>query len=294
MRIRLAGLAVSAWLALAALTVAALTTACAGAQAKTVTVGSALTGSFTPAPIGLLPPPCCSYPYFARSAVGPRQAYPGLIATPLTLLQWTLPEPGTTVNSPVDGTVIFYRVAAADGTFAIQVIRSRSYTIARPPYPPYNGVVTKSIGTSTPTHISSAGVSSPIRTHLAVKSEDRVGIRNFGAGDQLGLEPNGGSVSAWNPPLVDGAPAGSNVEEYSYSPLAGEIGMQATVRFCRVPSVEGKSLAAARKILTRADCRVGKLKQTNHVRARTEVIFQSVQPGFAVSDTKPIKLSLSR
>ena len=81
---------------------------------------------------------------------------------------------------------------------------------------------------------------------------------------------------------------------YGYTYPPGEIGLQATVRYCKVPSVEGKSLAVARKILTRADCRVGKLRQTNHVRGKKEVIFQSVQPAFAISDTKPIKLWLSR
>ena len=120
-------------------------------------------------------------------------------------------------------------------------------------------------------------------------SGDSVAIRNFGDGDLLGLA-EGGAVSAWDPPLVDGAPARSPTLGYPQ----GEIGLQATVRYCLVPNLEGKSLRGARKTLTRADCRVGKLRQTNHGRGSGEVIFQSVQSAFAISDTKPIKLWLSR
>ena len=188
--------------------------------------------------------------------------------------------------------MISYRVAAAEGTFAIQVLRTNGYGYS------------SAIVSSTPKHISATGVSAPIASHLAIRAYEQVGIRNFGEGDQLGLKPSGGSARAWAPPLVDGASArlpvgyyywgnsGDPYLGYTYPP--GEIGLQATVRFCRVPSVEGKSLAVARKILTRADCRVGKLRQTNHVRGKKEVIFQSVQPAFAISDTKPIKLWLSR
>jgi hypothetical protein len=279
------------------LTVVALMTACAGAQAKTFTIGSPLTGSFTPVQIGLWPPSPPSCPCYIGSEIGPRQANDGMVTVPLTLVP-PPPYPGGTGESLVDGTVISYRVAAAEGTFAIQVVR-------------LTGSRGRSIVSSTPRHITSTGVSAPIATRLAIRGEsgETVGIRNFGEGDQLGLGwsvsggfVSGGSVSAWAPPLVDGAPArsrlGSYYDEpysgYEYQPSWGEIGMQATVRFCRLPNVEGKSLAVARKILTRADCRVGKLTQTNHVRDKREVIFQSVQAGFAVSDTKPIKLWLSR
>ena len=278
---------------LAALTVAAFMTACAGAQAKTVTVGSPLTGSFTPVQIGLMPPPpssCCAY--FTGSEIGPRQAYDGWKIVPLTLAQARSAYPGVDpVDSPVDGTVISYRVAASEGTFAIQVLRTNGYGYS------------SAIVSSTPKHITATGVSAPIASHLAIRAYEQVGIRNFGEGDQLGLKPSGGSASAWAPPLVDGASARSPVgyywgnsgdPYYGYTFPPGEIGLQATVRYCQVPSVEGKSLAVARKILSRADCRVGKLRQTNHVRGKREVIFQSVQPAFAISDTKPIKLWLSR
>ena len=255
---------------LAVLTVAALMIACAGAQAKTVTVGSPLTGSFAPTSLGV-----CGDTY---------KCTPSTPLSPVTVMQAQLSEPGAIVGSPVDGTVISYRVAAAEGTFAIQIVRSYTYQFWE---------VARSVASSAPTHISSSGVSRPIATHLAIRGggEDQpVAIRNFGDGDLLGLA-NGGAVSAWDPPLVDGAPA-------SIPPPWGthraRSAFRQTVRYCLVPNLEGKSLGGARKTLTRADCRVGKLKQTNHVRDRREVIFQSVQPAFAISDTKPIKLWLSR
>ena len=77
-------------------------------------------------------------------------------------------------------------------------------------------------------------------------------------------------------------------------PARGEIGMQATVRYCKVPKLKGKSPKGARKALTAADCKIGKLKETKKVRDRKEVVSQSLKPGTAVSDTYPIFLGLSR
>ena len=91
---------------LALLTVAALMTVCAGAQAKTVQVGGPLTASFnTQVQFTGCIYEDCGLPFTA------------------TLVQTSLPEPGTHLSSPVDGTVISYRVVATDGTFAIQVVR---------------------------------------------------------------------------------------------------------------------------------------------------------------------------
>ena len=244
-------------------------TACAGAQAKTVQVGSPLTGSFPPVSFGPASP-------FGSE---------GAPDFTLTLTQARLSEPGANVSSPVDGTVISYRVAAADGTFAIQVIRPLQLFEGS-----FGSVV--SVASSTPTHITSSGVSSPITTKLAIKGGHYVGIRNFGgASDQIGwrdISPTT-SFSIRHPPLADGGPPQDPTGR-----LDGEIGMQATVRYCKVPKLKGKSLKGARKALTAADCRVGKLKKTNEVRDKKQVVSQSVNPGKAVSDTKPINLGLSR
>ena len=109
---------------------------------------------------------------------------------------------------------------------------------------------------------------------------------------------NGSLHATWLP--VVGGPYSGSMWRYGlfdggYIPLwAGEIGMQATVRYCKVPRLKGKSPKEARKALTAADCTVGKLKKTKKVRDRKEVVSQGVKPGTAVSDTKPIKLGLSR
>ncbi len=266
----------------AALTVAALMTACATAQANTVEVGSPLTGMFFQGPFagqrcGL---DSC-FTDLSPVTVVPTQPFPG-----------DLPEPGVNITSPVDGTVISYRLAAADGTFAIQVIRGVSPV---PPHPPE--AWGQSISTSAPAPISSPGVSPPVAANLAIKKDDSVGVRNFSVGnisqgfsDQIGFCLHGCLLyMAWYPPLADGAP-----QQDSNSYLGYGIGMQATVRYCQVPKLKGKSPKAARKALTAADCKVGKVTKTKKVRDKKQVLSQSVKPGKAVSDTKPIKLGLSR
>ncbi len=120
----------------AALTVVAVT-ACASAEAKTVQVGSPLTASFFPVLLGQVCNSCS-------------------IGTATTTVQRTLPEPAN-ATSPVDGTVISYRVAEADGTFAAQVVRLHG------PYSPSytQSISYRGIGSSAPAPIISSGVSSP-------------------------------------------------------------------------------------------------------------------------------------
>jgi PASTA domain len=273
---------------LAVLTVAAFTTACASAQANTVQVGSPLTGNFNQGPFAAFR---CS-------------EYAGCVAhTPATMVQTRLPEPGANVSSPVNGTVISYRLAASDGRFAIQVIHSSPGT----PHPPNWLSEFQSLSTSAPAPVSSPGVSPPIAADLAINEGDWLGIRNFSTNcnltnvndncdfsDHIGAlccwpDTLGGGTFFWYSPLADGAP--QVIPDYGG---VGEIAMQATVRYCKVPKLKGKTPKAARKALTAADCKVGKLKKTNKVRDRKEVVSQSVKPGKAVSDTKPIKLGLSR
>jgi hypothetical protein len=266
-----------------ALTVAAFATTCAGVQAKTLQVGPPLTGSFPPYAFG--------GPYQLSD---PDDPYPPPSPPPppnpdgtFTLWQRTLSEPGANAASPVDGTVISYRVAGADGTFAIQVVRTSGT---------HDQWYSQSIASSTPTQIASEGLSSPIATDLNVEAKDAVGIRNFAASDKIGWRVPPAGVNGlsstfwgWSPALADGGPAVSN-------PFGGggvgEIGMQATVRYCLVPSVRGKSAKGARKTLSRADCTVGKLKKSKSLDRKKTVHFQNVQPGLAVSDKRPINLKV--
>jgi PASTA domain len=242
---------------LAALTMAALTSFGAGAQAKTATIGSPLTASFTPTEVGYCDsPPCQS----------------------MTLMpgRWSGVDP----VSRVDGTVVSYRLAGADGTFAIQIIRSVLH------------VGLESIATSTPTHMASSGVSPSIAANLPIEAGDHVGLR-MDCGDRFGLGPDSASsLTVFYPPLADGAPPQAPCSPFYWGP--GELGMQATVRYCQVPRLKGKTLKAARKALKAADCTVGKVKRTDKVLDKEKVLFQSVQPFFLISDTQPIKLTVSR
>lgn len=221
-----------------------------GAQAATVQVGSPLNGTFNPTGFG---------------------------GDLLTLVQKTLPEPGTNVTSPVDGTVVSYKVAAANGTFAIQIVR-------------FTGDAGQSVASSAATPINSTGTSAAINTSLAIRAGDAVGIRNFNGSDTLGAIANGSLYAFWSPALTDGAPA--RTPDGIDGPF--EIGMQATVRYCQVPKLKGKSVKAARKALAAADCTVGKVKKTKKVRNKKKVLSQSVKSGTAISDTVPVNLKVSR
>ena len=90
----------------------------------------------------------------------------------MTQVQTTLAEPAGNPGNPlpVDGTVISYRVAAAEGTFAVQALAYAG-----------DGALAGIVATSTPTPISSGGVSPPIATNLAIHKGDYLGIRNSAA-----------------------------------------------------------------------------------------------------------------
>ena len=221
-----------------------------GAQAATVHVGSPLTGDFGPIP------------------------YAGDV---LTLVQRTLPEPGANVASPVDGTVVSYQLADADGAFAIQVVR-------------FSGTAAQSVASSTPTATIASGISPPIATSLPIKAGDYIGVKNTSGSDALGAIANNSIYSLWSTPLADDATPRD--PDSTTDPF--EIGIGATVRYCRVPKLKGKSPKAARKALANADCKVGKVKKTKTVRNKKRVLSQSAKPGTAISDTAPVNLKVSR
>jgi hypothetical protein len=220
------------------------------AQAATVRVGSPLTASFGPV-------------RFANQLV--------------TLVQVSLPEPGTNLRSPVDGTVTSYQVAPSNGTFALQVVR-------------FSGVTAKSLRSSASTPVGNTGISAPIPTHLAIDQGDFIGVTNFGTGDELGGVKNGATYAAWGPPLEDGA----DYRQPDYAAEQFEIGMGATVRYCQVPALKGLSLRDARAALAAADCKAGKVRKAKKRRKRKVVVSQSVRPGKAISDTAPIDFKVSR
>jgi hypothetical protein len=196
----------------------------------------------------------------------------------VTLAQLDLPEKGANIASPVDGTVVSYQVAPSNGTFSLQVLRRlREISIA-------------SVRSSPPTAVNTTGISAPIATDLGIRRGDLIGIRDSAVGDTLGGSLNGSTYAAWGPPLEDGAVS----REPNFAAKGYEIGLDATVRYCRVPKLKGLSLKAARADLARADCKVGKVTKARKTRTRKVVVSQSERPGKAISDTAPIDLKVSR
>jgi hypothetical protein len=233
----------------------ALAATAATAQAATVHLGSPLTASFVPGDLG---------------------------NQQNTIVQLRLPEPGAIVQSPVEGHVVSYQLAASKGTFAIQVIR-------------LEGTGARSIGTSATTAVNTTGISAPIGTNLLIRRGDLVGVTNIGPTDLIGGVENGSAYGAWTPPLVDGGDA-RNPFFVGAPPGEKQIefGMGATVRYCQVPALKGLTPRVARERLASADCTVGKVTKTKKRRKKKRVVGQSVEAGKAISDTAHVNLKVTR
>ena len=150
------------WIALAA----ALVWAPTAASAATVTVGAPLPQSFAP-----------------RELNGVGTAFNAL-----------LPEPGALVTSPIDGTVVRWRVSgAAGGPFRLRILR------------PAGPETFTGVGTSAPASPAGFGVEE-FATALPIKAGDFIGFDNNKEGDQIGVVDSlpGALALAWIPPLPDG------------------------------------------------------------------------------------------
>jgi hypothetical protein len=155
------------WWGLLAAVAAWALSAAASAQASIVTVGSPLPASFTATPIG----------------------------GSLTAINSTLPEPGAHVTSPVNGTVVSWRITgAAGGPFNLRVLR------------PAGGKNYKGAGTSAPqTPSSTATLTFP--TNLPIHAGDTVGLDNVSSPiDQIGGNTSlpGANLLLWSPLLANG------------------------------------------------------------------------------------------
>ena len=149
--------AVAAW----ALTVAA------SAQAAIVTVGSPLTGTFSPA---------------------------NFIGSDATLTNFVVPEPGATATSPVTGSIIRWRITqATGGPFRLRVLT------------PDGGTTYTGAGTSSPQTPSSTATQT-FTADLPIRAGQLIGLDQTWPA-QLGVQsvPGSGAVyGGWVPPLADG------------------------------------------------------------------------------------------
>ena len=144
------------------------------AQASTVTIGSPLTASFVSASFG----------------------------NPLTIANPVLTEPGAQVASPVDGTIVRWRIEdAAGGPFKLRVLTRVGTTGST-----YTGA-----GTSAPQSPSSLATQT-FPADLPIRAGQILGLDNTNGSDQLGRAAVSGTGWVdWEPPLADGATRAASV-----------------------------------------------------------------------------------
>jgi hypothetical protein len=192
--------------------------------------------------------------------------------------------PAAPVSSPSDGTVVSWRNRTLGGTYRLVVIH------------PVGGGQFTNAGASDAYHPVNFAASPAITTSLPIKAGDLLGIETTtGNGfDAVGLAAgvSGATAIAWVPHLASG-------QTRSSDPLVAgnEIALQATVRFCSVPTLKGLKVGAAKQALAAANCTVGAVKKPKKKAARKKAKFvkaQSAAPGTSISDTAPIDLTLGK
>lgn len=222
------------------------------APANTLTVGSPLTGTFKPTPIG----------------------------GPGTFTFRTLNDAAALLASPVSGTVISWRfTGGVGGPFRLRVLRGGADNV-------FTGA-----GTRAPVLPAGTGVTGPVPVRLPIAAGDTIAIDNSSFNDKLGTSFPGPSATffALYPQLADGASRQGTVG-------AGELGFQATVRYCLVPDLIGEKLAAARARLRANDCALGAVKRPRAKARRRPKFIVSQSAAFpgAISDTVSIGLRIGK
>jgi hypothetical protein len=201
---------------------------------------------------------------------------PRPFSAPATVTNFVLPAPATAA-SPVDGTVVNWRFIGS-GSLTPRVLRSTG------------GTSMTGAGTGTAQSATAPNViSGPFSVTLPIKKGEYFGA-NGTAGASLSVATTTGSTSLYfDPALVDGAagkaPLGTNAEEDAIS---------ATVRFCLVPKMKGKTGKEARQALHAADCTVGTVTKAKKRRPVKAILKQSVKAGTSISDTQPVDLRVTR
>jgi PASTA domain len=215
--------------------------------------------------------------------IGSQLTAPGFALVPFgptaTVTNYSLPAPAV-VASPVDGTVISWRFIGDGGPLTPRILRSISGTS-----------MTGTGAFGTPRFAQGANVvSGPFTEKLAIKRGEFFGLDGQ-SGAFLSTAPTAGAVSLYFQPNLGNlgpgtAPTGTNPEEDA---------IQATVRYCLVPKLKGKSPQQARDLLHAANCKVGtKTKSKKKKTKRKQVIKQSIKAGTSVSDTTRIDFTVSQ
>jgi hypothetical protein len=223
--------------------------AATGTQAATVTVGSPLTANFT-----------------------------GTFGGPVTDVNTALPEPGATVISPVDGTIINWKAIVGHvGGLTIKVIK-----------PATGGAYTG--GFSTFVTAQATGMQTFPGQGLSVHAGDLIGIdiQDTAATVKEANPVPGATIREWAPPLFEGS---SLPPDNTYGD--SELAYNANVEYCLVPKLKGLKLGAAKRAIVNGACRVGDVAGSKKGKAKF-VKSQSVAPGTALADQATINLKLRR
>jgi hypothetical protein len=76
--------------------------------------------------------------------------------------------------------------------------------------------------------------------------------------------------------------------------MNGAFGVDRAPPQCKVPKVVGKKLPAAKRMITRARCRVGRVRRARSPKARGRVVSQSPRPGVKRARGTRVNLIVSR
>jgi hypothetical protein len=219
--------------------------AVASAGAATVTLGSPLTAAFTTTPAG---------------SVGT-----------------TAMVSGPNITSPVDGTIVNWRLDGFNGG----PLRLRVIQLA-------GGNAATSVATG-PDIVPAGGITDQPLS-VPIKKGQIFGFDNSSDSDTAKIAPSSTISSAgWIPPLVDNAPP--------QAPLfggPGEFATNVTVRYCVVPNLKGKKLGAARTTLTGAGCALGSVKKKKGQKGAKFVRSQSVAAGTSLADQATVDVRLGK
>ncbi len=235
----------------------------ATAQAETLTLGPALTGPGS-------------------------SGYCSIEACDEMLL--TTEAPSVEIASPIDGTVVRWRVKGPSATpgYSLNVLRDNgdgTYTVTAstgPVTPAGNEIET--LATSLPIHVgeyielnlpqngqfTALEGESTYATFFPVlqSGETRAPFNEYKYPYTFGYNADIESESTPAPPGTSAPPA---------PPTAAPIPEPVAEAHCLVPKLAGKKLKAAKKALTKAECKLGKVKGKKSKSAK--VIKQSPKPG---------------
>lgn len=243
------------------------------AEATTVTVGNPLTDPASPF-IMCSPNPC-------------------------TFVNTKVAEVGAHAAAPFDGTVVRWRVKAAEGTFRLRVLHpdGLGHYVA--------------VATSAPATPAGLGVET-FTTSLPIAAGDLIGIDNEANTAKLGFLVSGGSETiSYTPQLAAG---GSTASASAFPLVNEEAAFNADVddggaatqppapepeptppKRCKVPGLGGKKLKAAKQAIRSAGCKPGEVSKRKGATAKNgKVVGQSPRAGRKVAAGTAVKVTLGK